>query len=70
MSIVREEKRLSKRKTLSSFRNGQLSFNLTIGAEEGWTVEFNQVTQVTEKKSTTRARQGSETTRLHFSFKI
>ena len=65
LSIVREEKRLSKRKTLSSFRNGQLSFNLTIGAEEGWNVDFNQLTQVTDRKNNTRARQGSETTRLH-----
>ena len=57
----KEKRNYDKRRSL---RNGQLSFNLSIGAEEGWTIDSNTILHYsqnqTKTSSTPRNRHASE----------
>ena len=48
--------------TRRSLRNGQLTFNLTIGAEEGWTIDPRQIEHYSQNQTTktTHSRHSSE----------
>ena len=48
--------------TRRSLRNGQLTFNLTIGAEEGWTIDPRQIEHYSQNQTTksTNSRHSSE----------
>ena len=49
----KEKRNYDKRRSL---RNGQLSFNLTIGAEEGWTIDSNTILHYSQNQSKTSSQ--------------